>query len=323
MPDFSNNNKFNRTNSVQLCLRYMNILITGGSGFIGSKLIKKLLFHGHTITNLTTQEKPTEKTHYRNVHWNPSALKSDLDTNEIFDGIIHLAGFSVSNKWNKKNKALMVSSRLESTFFLSDLIQKMSTKPKWFIGASAVGYYADSYEWLNEESEKGSGFLAHLTDEWEKAAHSIENLGIRSSHIRIGIVLSADDGALKKMYPLFKYRIGSAIGTGKQFMSWIHIDDLVNQFIFVAEHDSMHGKINGTAPNPVNNIEFTQTFAAVLGKKQFTPKIPAFLLKMFIGEMSSLVLMSQKCSSKKIENFGFTFQYQTLKTALQAIYGKV
>jgi len=300
----------------------MNILITGGSGFIGSHLIESLLSKGHSITNLTTKENLPKTNSIRNVYWNAPEGKSNLDLNENFDGIIHLAGFSVSNKWNKKNKALMVSSRLESTTFLVELLKKMKTKPQWFIGASAVGYYADSNAWLTEESEKGSGFLADLTDAWEKAALPIEEMGIRSSHIRIGIVLSNQDGALKKMYPLFKYRIGSVIGNGEQFMSWIHINDLIRQFIFVAEHEEIRGKINGTAPLPVNNREFSKTFATVLGKRQLTPPVPAFVLKMLIGEMSALVLMSQKCSSQKIEKFGFKYQFENLTKALKDIYGK-
>lgn len=300
----------------------MNILITGGSGFIGSRLIQALLSKGHSITNLTTQENCTRTSRVRNIYWNAHERICNLDVNELFDGVIHLAGYSVSNKWSKKNKELMVSSRLESTAFLSELIQNMEIKPNWFIGASAVGYYADSASWLTEDSEKGNGFLAELTDKWEKAAQPILDLGIRLSHIRIGIVLSNVDGALKKMYPLFKYRIGSVIGSGEQYMSWIHINDLVRQFIFIAEHEEIRGKINGTAPMPVNNREFSKTFATVLGKRQLTPPIPAFALRMLIGEMSALVLMSQKCSSKKIENFGFKFQFENLTNALNDIYGK-
>ncbi|MFM7769294.1 MAG: DUF1731 domain-containing protein, partial [Bacteroidota bacterium] len=176
-------------------------------------------------------------------------------------------------------------------------------------------------EWQDESSKKGNGFLSDLTAQWELAA-DLEKIKIRKVHIRIGIVLDSTDGALKKMTPLFNWRLGSVLGSGGQFMSWIHLSDLVSMFLFCASNESVVGIVNGTAPEPVTNRTFTEAMEQALQKKQFAPSVPSWLLKLVMGEMSTLVLMSQRCSAKKITNAGFNFQFNTIQQALNNIYGK-
>lgn len=301
----------------------MNVLITGGTGFIGKQLIQLLLKEGHSVTNLSTQKNQERviSEHFQHVYWNPSSKEINKALLPEIQGVIHLAGFSVANKWTAANKALMVSSRISSTEFLCDILNEMKSKPSVFVGASASGFYKNSTEVQDETAEKGSGFLSDLTQQWEEAASTLHS-SIRKIHLRIGVVLSANDGALKKLTPIFKAGIGSAVGDGKQYMSWVHERDLIELFSYCISNDVPSGIYNATSTAPVTNHEFSKTLAKVLNRPFFLPKTPAFFLKLIFGEMAQLVLVSQRLSNSKITSTGFKFKFNTIQEALTNVYGK-
>jgi uncharacterized protein (TIGR01777 family) len=301
----------------------MNVLVTGGTGFIGKQIIHALLEKGHAVTNLTTQRKQegvvSEK--FQHVYWNPTSKEINKSLLTSIEGVVHLAGYSVANKWSAANKALMVSSRISSTEFLCELLNEMVVQPAVMVGASASGYYKNSHEIQDETAAVGAGFLADLTAQWENASASLHP-SIKNIHLRIGVVLSANDGALKKLTPIFKAGIGSAVGDGQQYMSWVHEDDLVRLFIHCLENPVESGIYNATSDNPVTNFEFSKCLAQVLHKPFFLPKVPSFVLRILFGEMSQLVLVSQRLSNKKTRDTAFEFQYKKITNALEALYGK-
>lgn len=301
----------------------MNVLVTGGTGFIGKQIIHALLEKGHAVTNLTTQRKQegVVSAMLQHVYWNPTSKEINKSLLSSIDGVIHLAGYSVANKWSAANKALMVSSRISSTEFLCEILNKMEVPPTVLVGASASGYYKNSYEIQDETAEVGSGFLADLTAQWENASASLHP-STRTIHLRIGVVLSANDGALKKLTPIFKAGIGSAVGDGQQYMSWVHENDLVRLFIHCLENTIQNGIYNATSDNPVSNFEFSKSLAQALHRPFFLPKVPAFVLRILFGEMSQLVLVSQRLSNKKTRDTAFEFQYKKISEALEALYGK-
>jgi uncharacterized protein (TIGR01777 family) len=301
----------------------MNVLVTGGTGFIGKRLIDSLLKQGHAVINLTTQRSQERivSQNLRHVYWNPTTKQLNRELIPSVEGVIHLAGFSVANKWTKANKELMISSRISSTEFLCSYLNETTTPPRVFVGASASGFYKNSDEIQDETAEVGSGFLAELTDQWERATSELKT-SITKIHLRIGVVLSANDGALKKLTPIFKAGIGSAVGSGKQYMSWVHEDDLVALFIHCITHPMNSGAYNATSDIPVSNYEFSKTLARVLHKPFFLPSVPSFILKIIFGEMSQLVLVSQRLSNQKTRSTGFEFRYKTIEDALENVYGK-
>ncbi|MFM2316124.1 MAG: hypothetical protein RLZZ155_456 [Bacteroidota bacterium] len=301
----------------------MNVLVTGGTGFIGKQIIYALLEKGHSVTNLTTQRKQegivSEK--FQHVYWNPTSKEINKSLLSHIEGVIHLAGYSVANKWSAANKALMVSSRISSTEFLCELLNEMDVPPAVIVGASASGFYKNSHEIQDETAAVGTGFLADLTAQWENASASLHP-SIKNIHLRIGVVLSANDGALKKLTPIFKAGIGSAVGDGQQYMSWVHENDLVRLFIHCLENSVESGIYNATSDTPVTNFEFSKCLAQVLHRPFFLPKVPSFVLRILFGEMSQLVLVSQRLSNKKTRDTAFEFQYKNITPALEALYGK-
>jgi uncharacterized protein (TIGR01777 family) len=301
----------------------MNVLITGGTGFIGKQLIQLLLKEGHAVTNLSTQKNQERviSKNFQHIYWNPSKKEISKALLPEIQAVIHLAGFSVSNKWTAANKALMVSSRISSTEFLCELLNEMKTLPHVFVGASASGFYINSDQIQDEKAMKGTGFLSDLTQQWEEASHTLHS-SIRKIHLRIGVVLSANDGALKKLTPIFKAGIGSVVGDGKQYMSWVHECDLIELFSYCISNDVPSGVYNATSTRPVTNQEFSKTLAKVLDRPFFLPKTPAFFLKIIFGEMAQLVLVSQRLSNSKITSTGFKFKFNTIQEALTNIYGK-
>lgn len=303
----------------------MRILITGATGLIGKELGKALQQMGHDIVILSRNIESAKATLpfpakiYRYTGQNqipPAAL-------EGVEVIYNLAGENIGEKrWSPERKVTLHQSRIKMTKDLVEAVRRQSSAKKSalkkFISVSAIGIYGDrGSEDLNESSELHDDFLATICRDWEQESQVLTHDNIQVINPRIGIVLSPNGGALDKLLPLFRAGIGSAVGSGKQWMSWIHLEDLVALFCHLLD-SPLVGAVNAVAPNPTTNLEFSKTLAQSLHKGLF-PKVPSFVLKLALGEMSTLVLSSQKVSSQKIEDDGFTFKYPQLALALQDI----
>lgn len=295
------------------------VIITGGTGLVGQRLTKLLLEKGFEVNILCRNpKKPNE------FRWNIEEKYIDSKVFEQAVVIIHLAGAGVADKrWTTARKQEIIDSRTLSTQLIADYLSKHQHTISNFISASAVGFYGDrGNEVLTEDATNGTGFLAEVCQLWESETQKISQLGISVSKIRIGIVLSKDGGALPKLDFPIKFGIGAYIGDGKQFVPWIHIDDLCHIFIHLLKHKNLHGIYNGCAPDIKTNKEMSETIARVLHRPFIPFPAPGFILKTVMGEMASMLLMSNNCSSDKIKQTGFTFQFLTLKSALENIYNK-
>ncbi len=297
----------------------MKILMTGATGFIGKNLGKELFRRGHEINIVSRSAKglsPQLPFPCRIYEWNPEQNKIPLAALENVEVVVNLAGASVAHRWSDKTKEDILSSRLMSSETLWSAISKIQNVHT-FVSAGAIGFYGDSgNNEVEESSPVGDGFLADVSRRWEKSVFKGPDT-IRKVVIRIGMVLGKE-GALKQMIPVFRMGAGGVLGNGRQWMSWIHINDLVQIFVKAIENKEIVGVVNGVAPKPVQNAEFTKTLAKILNRPAIVP-VPNFALKIVLGEMSDLVLLSQKVSSKKIQKFDFQFQFEDLKSALDDI----
>jgi len=296
----------------------MRVLITGATGLVGQALVE--LFHekGIGVNYLTTsRSKIKTQPNYQGFYWDPS--KSEIDTESLKDvtTIINLAGASVAKKWTSSYKKEILNSRLDTLMTLKKTLSSQDHHVEQLISASAIGLYKDSLTKFHEEEHfsQGNNFLADVVLEWEAAADEVGKLGIDVAKIRIGVVLAKDGGALEKIKQPIENYIGAPLGTGKQWQSWIHIEDLTRIFVYVMEH-KLEGVFNAVAPNPVNNKELTECIAKRLERPLILPKVPAFVLKLMLGEMATIVLGSQLVSSKKMLSTGFQFNYAQLKPAI-------
>lgn len=296
----------------------MKVLITGATGTIGSKLVELCHQKGWSVNYLTTsKEKIVTEDNYQGFYWNPKEQDIDANCLEGVDVIIHLVGASVANKWTPEYKEEIIESRTETTKLLYQAIKSGNYSIKKVVSASAIGLYPSSLTNYYDENypEKSHHFLGQVVQKWEEAVDRFTFLNIDVTKLRIGIVLSENEGALPKMAKPIKLGVGAAFGNGKQWQSWIHIDDLVNMFLYVIEHD-IKGIINAVGPNPVSNSELTKAIAKQLDKPLWLPNIPKTILKLVLGDMHEILFDSQRVSSKKIESLGFTFKHYNLKSAL-------
>ena len=295
------------------------ILITGATGLVGQEIVKQCHANGHAVHYLSTRKlKLKNKTNYKGFYWNPSQGEIDLACFNGVDTIINLAGASISKRWTKSYKQQIIESRTQSLKLLYHTIKKEKLAIKHLVSASAIGYYPDSLTHFYEEefASTEEGFLQKVVSLWEQEANTFKQLNINVSIIRIGIVLAKDGGALIELVKPIKAFVGSPLGSGKQWQSWIHIEDLASLFLFAIKHNH-YGILNGVAPNAVKQRELVKTIAKVLNRPLILPKVPAFVLKLMLGEMSAIVLESQRVSSKKVESLGFNFNYHHLKPALE------
>lgn len=290
------------------------VLISGGTGLIGIKLSKMLKERGYQVRILSRHK--SSSTDF--VHWDLEKGYIDSNAFEGVSTIIHLAGEGIADaRWTNKQKSKIIESRVLSTHILHEALLKNEHKVEQFISASATGYYSDrDNELLFEDSLPANDFLGETCVAWEKAVDKISNLGIRTVKLRTGVVLSLKGGALAKMIVPFKFGFGSALGNGKQWMSWIHEEDLCNMYIFAIENTNVVGAYNAVSPNPATNYEFSKILANVMGMPFWAPSVPAFFLKLLFGEMSAVVLGSTKASADKIVATGFHFNYSDLKKSL-------
>lgn len=294
-----------------------NVLISGGSGMIGQSLTRELLSKGYNVGWLS--RKQIENDSVKSFVWDVRNAKLDQDSIEWSDAIIHLAGAGVADsRWTPSRKEEILNSRVDSTKLLYESISRAEKKPSVFISASAIGYYgADTQDLeIDEDTEAGTDFLADVVVRWEEEVDLIGSLGLRVVKNRIGIVLSTKGGALSPMMKTTRLGIASPLGSGKQYMSWIHITDLVNLFLIEMEEESFTGPYNSVAPNPVTNKMFTKTLAAAMNRPAFFPNVPSFVLKIVFGEMSIIVLGGNKVKSKRLDKTNYQFKFPNLDRAL-------
>jgi len=286
-----------------------SILITGGSGLVGSALTDLLLQKGYQVSHLGRSPSSGKVKCYR---WSVSEKYIDPKALEGVDAVIHLAGASVAEKrWTPQRKKEILESRTRSSELLFEALRNTPNKVKLVIGATAIGYYGlnTSDEWCQEDRGPGTDFLASVTKAWEEATLPIASLGKRLVQFRIGVVLTNRGGALMQMASPVKWGVGSPLGSGKQWVGWIHIDDLCRMFLFALENENIQGVYNAVAPNPVTNRELTKAIAVALHRPVWLPPVPEFALKIILGEMYEIVVSGARVSCDKIKAAGMQFSF--------------
>ncbi|WP_340074630.1 TIGR01777 family oxidoreductase [Leptobacterium sp. I13] len=298
----------------------MKVLITGATGLIGKEIVKLCHAKGIVVHYLTTRKgQIVQQENYKGFYWNPARGEVDVSCFEGVEAIINLAGASVAKRWTKSYKKEILNSRIQSLHVLKKGLESIeSHSVKKLVSASAIGIYPSSLTNYYEEHTQvvDTTFLGNVVYQWEQAADSIKELGIGVVKIRIGVVLAKGGGALKQMATPVKYGLGAPLGSGEQWQSWIHIQDIARLFMYAIEN-GLQGVYNGVAPNPINNKKLTKEIASVLRKPLFLPNIPKIILKILMGTMAQIVYSSQRVSSKKIEEAGFSFQYKNVRSALE------
>ncbi len=296
----------------------MQLLITGGTGFIGGSLVRSLLKDGYKITVISRQ-RPEQVKNKISPDINVASSMAAIDQSDVFDAVINLAGEGIMDKrWSVSRKKELEDSRIALTSELVDLLERMSNRPKLLISGSAIGYYGShpATETLNESNSPGNDFAASLCQRWEQAAQRASSFGVKVIIVRTGVVLHPAGGALAKMLPGFRLGMGGAIADGKQMMSWIHREDMVRLLLFLLKTPGLEGIYNATAPNPVSNRDFTRSLAAALHRPALIP-VPAMALRIALGESSQLLTEGQAVYPERLTEAGFSFNYPELQEALK------
>lgn len=302
----------------------MHIFMTGGTGFVGTTLSRELALRGHQVMILTRPgESFTHNGNGSNIDYltgDPSRPDEWIDRAAEYEVFINLAGASIFSRWNKERKRAIRESRLATTGNLVKAIGKRKQKKTTLISTSAVGYYGfHGDERLVEKDPPGRDFLASVAADWEAAAMEAAQYGARVVLCRFGIVLGRNGGALGQMIPLFRFWMGSPLGSGNQWFSWIHEKDLVHIYRHVLDHEELKGPINCSSPNPLRNRELTGALGKALGKPVFLPAVPSFALKLMLGEFGTVLLEGQRVYPEKLLQSGFEFAFPTIEEALRDI----
>jgi uncharacterized protein len=306
----------------------MKVFITGGTGFVGTTLTQHLVALGHQVTILT-RKSPAEpdQTGAKGIFYlegDPTIPGPWQKGVPQHDMIVNLAGASIFRKWDRKAKELIRDSRVQTTTNLVDALSREPKKGATLLSTSAVGYYGfHGDEALDEESSSGTDFLASVTRDWEVAASRAEEFGARVVICRLGIVLGKSGGALGEMIPLFRKGLGSPLGSGNQWVSWIHEKDLVNIYLFLMATKDLSGPINCTAPEPVRNRDLTQALGKALGRPTILPAVPGFVVKMIKGEFGSNLLEGQRVFPRKLLTYKFQFKFSNIEVALKDLVQRV
>ena len=299
----------------------MKVLVSGSRGLIGSAIVRDLAGEGHIVTRLVRSSPGTGGDA---AIWNPE--KGTVDCNGLtgHDAVVHLAGENIAgSSWTPKRKALIRDSRVRGTRLLCESLLRLERPPNTLVCASATGYYGDrGSEILREDSPPGKGFLSEVCREWEETTREAARKGIRVVNLRIGMVLSAEGGALAKMLPVFRAGAGGRIGSGEQYVSWIALPDLVGVIRYALATDSMEGPVNAVAPHPVTNREFTKSLGRILRRPTVAP-LPAFAARLLFGEMADeLLLAGARTEPAKLLASGYGFRLPELEGALRSLLGK-
>ena len=299
-------------------LSLARILVSGSSGLVGSALIRSLSGVGARIARLSRPSTARGTSNEERIPWNPGEPISP-DAVSGFDAVIHLAGESIVGRWTASKKARIRDSRLPATTNLARALARTKAKPQIFLSASAIGYYGNrGDEVLTEESSSGTGFTADLAREWELASAPAAQACIRTVQMRIGVVIATSGGALPKMLPAFKMGVGGKLGDGRQWMSWIDLQDVIGAIQHILRSDLLHGPVNLVAPKPVTNEEFSKTLASVLSRPAMFP-MPAFAARLAFGEMADeLLLASQRVEPAKLISSGYPFRFPSLRQSLES-----
>jgi uncharacterized protein len=296
------------------------ILIAGGTGLIGLELSKIFIAKGYRVRILSRRKLRSKEMEYfvwdvPNAYLEPNALQG-------VDHIINLAGANIgAQKWTTSRKKVILESRVQSTQLLYDEVVKQAISLKTFITSSAVGYYGSitSSQVFAETDQPANDFLGSVCRQWETASYAFQNIGIRSVQIRTGVVLSKEEGALPKILKPIRMGLGAVLGSAKQYIPWIHLEDICQIYAFAVENEKLIGAYNAVAPQSIQNDAFTHILAQKINKKILLPAIPEWVLKLILGEMSELVLKGSRVSSNKIQSEGFKFQYENIENALNQL----
>ncbi|MBA3312429.1 MAG: TIGR01777 family oxidoreductase [Planctomycetota bacterium] len=294
------------------------VLISGATGLVGSELSAFLTTGGHDVSSLTRHPKAAT-----DIAWSPADGAVDTDRLAGFDAVVHLAGESIVGRWSEKKKRKIRESRVQGTRLLAESLARLADKPKVLVCASATGFYGDrGAEILTEESRPGAGFLPDVCVEWERACQPAQDAGIRIVNVRIGLVLTPKGGLLGTLLPLFKAGLAGRVGDGRQWMSWIAIDDLVDVFHAAIMDEAIAGPVNATAPNPVTNIEFTKTLGRVLHRPTLLPA-PSFAVRAMLGEAgNALALSGARVLPARLRERGHAYRFEDLEPALRFLLGR-
>jgi hypothetical protein len=295
----------------------MNILVTGASGFIGSALTVRLRNGGHHVVPLWRAANGGEA----GPAWNPQAGRIRLEPAGQLDAVVHLAGENIAQRWTRAAKARIRASRVDATRLLCEALARMLQPPRVLVCASATGFYGDrGDEVLDERSAAGTGFLPEICQAWEAAADAARQRGIRVAHLRLGIVLARHGGALAKMLPAFRLGLGGRLGTGRQYWSWIALEDLLRVVERALEDNRLSGPVNAVSPTAVTNAEFTQALARALRRPVFLP-VPAFAVKLLFGEMGREALLANaRVRPVRLADCGFEFRFPKLDEAFKHLF---
>lgn len=297
----------------------MTILITGATGLVGNKLVSSLKKDNHTIHYLSTSKsKLKNNLNYKGFYWNPATGEIDKKAFDDVTVIIHLAGASISKKWTKAYKKEILDSRVEGANLIFETLKSIPNKVERFISASAVGIYPSDLNYIYNENNTqiDDSFLGEVTEKWEKSASQFKTLSIDVSIVRIGVVLAKESGALVEMTKPINYGLGAVLASGQQYVSWIHIDDLVAIFKYILD-TNLKGIYNAVSPYPITNEELTKLIAKTINKPLFLPNVPKFMLNLLLGEMHIILTSSQNVSCRKILDAGFQFHFGSLNKSLQ------